>query len=227
MTMTALGLLASLALAPAGASADSASVNDNAAVQATAQPAASTPPAASTKPPMTDADLGTSVIGRFFRYQVAEMGQTGSPITDPNAPSSRRDGWTPQPENAPPMPFTEWPYGGATSLGVNRPNSVDSPLMVALGKTGLGQAMSAAHIQAYGWVDVGGNISTSNRKQGNSPGAYDYNPNTVQMDQAVLYLERTPIRCRPTMSTGVSASRRSMAPIIAIRCRTGCFPASI
>jgi hypothetical protein len=192
MTMTALGLLASLALAPAGASADSASVNDNAAVQATAQPAASTPPAASTKPPMTDADLGTSVIGRFFRYQVAEMGQTGSPITDPNAPSSRRDGWTPQPENAPPMPFTEWPYGGATSLGVNRPNSVDSPLMVALGKTGLGQAMSAAHIQAYGWVDVGGNISTSNRKQGNSPGAYDYNPNTVQMDQAVLYLERTP-----------------------------------
>lgn len=192
MTMTALGLLASLALAPAGASADSASVNDNAAVQATAQPAASTPPAANTKPPMTDADLGTSVIGRFFRYQAAEMGQTGSPITDPNAPSSRRDGWTPQPENAPPMPFTEWPYGGATSIGVNRPNSVDSPLMVALGKTGLGQAMSAAHIQAYGWVDVGGNISTSSRKQGNSPGAYDYNPNTVQMDQAVLYLERTP-----------------------------------
>jgi hypothetical protein len=38
----------------------------------------------------------------------------------------------------------------------------------------------------------GGNISTSSRKQGNSPGAYDYNPNTVQMDQAVLYLERTP-----------------------------------
>jgi hypothetical protein len=227
MTMTALGLLASLALAPAGASADSASVNDNAAVQATAQPAASTPPAASTKPPMTDADLGTSVIGRFFRYQVAEMGQTGSPITDPNAPSSRRDGWTPQPENAPPMPFTEWPYGGATSLGVNRPNSVDSPLMVALGKTGLGQAMSAAHIQAYGWVDVGATSPPPTANRAIRPAPMTTIPTPCRWIKRCSISSAPPIRCRPTMSTGVSASRRSMAPIIAIRCRTGCFPASI
>jgi hypothetical protein len=90
------------------------------------------------------------------------------------------------------MPFTEWPYGGATDIGTNRPNSVDSPFMVAIANTGLGKAMQDAHIQLYGWIDVGGNISSSNTRGGNAPGAYDYNPNTVQLDQAVLYLERTP-----------------------------------
>jgi len=190
MTITAFGLLASLSLAstPDPALATEQAVAAPATNTAAAQPAA---PAAAT-PGMTDSDLGTSVVGRFFRYQAAEMGQTGSPISAPDAPPAPRDNWTPQPENSMPMPFTEWPYGGATSIGVNRPSSVASPLMVALAPTSLGRALNAAHIQLYGWVDVGGNISTSDRKQGNAPAAYDYNPNTVQMDQAVVYLERTP-----------------------------------
>jgi hypothetical protein len=91
------------------------------------------------------------------------------------------------------MPFTEWPYGGATDLGVNRPNSVDSPLMAAIANTGIGQALQDAHIQIYGWIDPGGNISSSTiRPGGNSPIAYAYTPNTVQLDQAVIYIERTP-----------------------------------
>ena len=89
------------------------------------------------------------------------------------------------------MPFTEWPYGGTQNIGVTRPNSVNSPLMVALGNTQLGQAMSDAHIQVYGWINGGGNISTNNVKPGgNAPAAYDYTPNTFQLDQAVLYIER-------------------------------------
>ena len=52
--------------------------------------------------------------------------------------------------------------------------------------------MADAHVQFYGWVDAGGNISSSTVKGGNAPGAYDYNPNTAQLDQAVIYLERTP-----------------------------------
>ncbi len=153
---------------------------------------ASTTSGAASAPSVTSESLGTNPLIRFFNYQKDELGQSSSPISDPDAPPSRRDGWTPAPESSPPMPFTEWSYGGATSLGVNRPSSVDSPLMTAIGQTGLGKLMNDAHIQAYGWVDVGANLSTSGHKEGNSPAAYDFNPNTVQLDQAVLYLERTP-----------------------------------
>ena len=91
------------------------------------------------------------------------------------------------------MPFTEWPYGGTTALGVNRPNSVDSPLMVAIANTGLGKFLANNNIQIYGWTDVGGNLSTNTRRPGgNAPIGYSYTPNTVQLDQAVIYIERTP-----------------------------------
>jgi len=90
------------------------------------------------------------------------------------------------------MPFTEWPYGGTTPIGVTRPSSVDSPLMAALGNTTAGQALNDSHIQIYGWIDVGGNLSNNTVRGGNAPAAYDYNPNTVQLDQAVIYIERLP-----------------------------------
>jgi hypothetical protein len=150
---------------------------------ATPAPAAATPPG-----PVLD----NNPWNRFWAYQAWEIGQPGPPA-DPNAPPSRRPApWPVPPETSPPMPFTEWPYGGATSIGSNRPASVDSPLMVALAPTGVGKFMAKENIQVYGWVDVGGNISSSNVKGGNAPGAYDYNPNTVQLDQTVLYVERTP-----------------------------------
>ena len=92
------------------------------------------------------------------------------------------------------MPFAEWPYGGiAPSLGVTRPSSIDSPLMVALGNTQCrADCMNDNHIQVYGWVNAGGNLSTNTVRGGNAPAAYSYNPNTVQLDQAVLYIERLP-----------------------------------
>ncbi len=135
---------------------------------------------------------GTGFFQRLFNYEVAEFGRTSSPISDPNAPAGRRSDYPPQPVNQPPYPFTEWPYGGATLLGASRPNSVDSPLMVALAPTTLGKLMQDAHIQTYGWVEVGANLSTSHVQGGNAPAGYDYNPNTIQMDQTVLYVERVP-----------------------------------
>ena len=137
--------------------------------------------------------FSTNPFVKFFQYQAWEIGKASGP-SDPNAPPSRRPSpFPPAPETTPPMPFTEWPYGGATVLGANRPNSVDSPLMAAISDTSLGKFMSDAHLQLYGWVDVGGNISSSTVKGGNAPGAYDYNPNTVQLDQAArVYFERTP-----------------------------------
>ena len=139
-----------------------------------------------------DAYLGNDVGTRLLNYYKLEMGQSGAP-SDPSAPSSRRDGWPPTPETTPPMPFTEWPYGGATSIGVTRPNSVDSPLMVAIANTSVGKFISDNHFQIYGWIDPGFNISTNSQKPaGNSPISYAYTPNTVQLDQAVIYVDRFP-----------------------------------
>jgi hypothetical protein len=140
-----------------------------------------------------DPYLGTDFLSRFINYYKLEWGQSSAPA-DPKAPPSRRPDSQvpPTPQSTPPMPFTEWPYGGTTSLGVTRPNSIDSPLMNALSNTTAGQWMNDAHIQVYGWVDPGGNLSTNTVRGGNAPAAYSYNPNTVQLDQAVLYIERLP-----------------------------------
>ena len=73
-------------------------------------------------------------LERFYNYYRLEWGHDVAPA-DPKAPPSRRAEWPATPETIPPYPFTEWPYGGSTSLGVTRPSSVDSPLMSALGNT--------------------------------------------------------------------------------------------
>ncbi|WP_213739059.1 outer membrane beta-barrel protein [Bradyrhizobium sp. dw_411] len=138
-----------------------------------------------------DAYLGTDFMSRLVNYYRLEWGHEAAPA-DPKAPPGRRDYWPATPQAIPPYPFTEWPYGGTTSLGVTRPSSVDSPLMVALGNTAAGQWMNDNHIQVYGWVDPGGNLSTNTVRGGNAPAAYSYNPNTVQLDQAVIYFERLP-----------------------------------
>ena len=139
-----------------------------------------------------DAYLGSNVVVRLYNYYGLELGHGSAPC-DPNAPPGRRADWPTTPESTPPMPFTEWPYGGTTALGVNRPNSVDSPLMVAIANTTPSQFLQDAHIQVYGWVDPGLNFSTNTRQPaGNAPIGYAYTPNTIQLDQAVVYIERTP-----------------------------------
>src|ERR1700730_16216471 len=141
-----------------------------------------------------NAYLGDDFVTRLYRYYALEWGHDGPP-TDPKAPPSRRSeaAWPPTPAPTPPVPFTEWPYARTTTSGVTSPGSFDSPLMVALGNTRLGAALSASHIQVYGWVEAGANISTNSVKPGgNVPVGYDYTPNTVQLDQAVDYTERLP-----------------------------------
>jgi hypothetical protein len=139
-----------------------------------------------------DKYLGDGFFERLVNYYRLEWEHPTAP-SDPKAPPSRREGWPGQPQTTPPMPFTEWPYGAATAIGTSRPNSVDSPLMVALGNTELGKWMSDSHFQVYGWVNPGGNLSTSSvTPGGNFPAAYAYSPNTATLDQAVVYMERVP-----------------------------------
>jgi hypothetical protein len=162
----------------------------------TAAPAAPAAAAAGGAAPVDNPydHLGTNPFVRFWNYQKLEIGLASAPVdpTAPPAPPSVRDGWPTVPQTTPPIPFTDWPYGGTTNIGDNRTASVDSPLMVAIANTGFGKALASTGIQAYGWIDYGGNISSSKNKAGNAPAAYDYEPNNIQLDQAVLYVERTP-----------------------------------
>jgi Putative beta-barrel porin-2, OmpL-like. bbp2 len=141
-----------------------------------------------------DTYLGDDFFTRFFRYYQLEWGKSGPP-SDPNAPPSARDAaaWPKSPVGIPPFPYSDFPYGGSPNIGTTRPNSVDSPLMAAMANTSLGKLMQDAHIQVYGWVNGGFNLSTNtNQPAGNAPIGYAYTPNTVQLDQAVVYIERLP-----------------------------------
>jgi hypothetical protein len=141
-----------------------------------------------------DSYLGSNFFERFAKYYVLEWGKAVAPA-DPKAPPSSRPEalWPPVPQSTPPMPYTEWPYGGTQNIAATVPNSVDSPLMAALGNTEMGKALNAAHVQIYGWVDPAGNISSNNVKPGgNLPVSYDFTPNAIQLDQAVVYFERVP-----------------------------------
>ena len=117
-----------------------------------------------------DSYLGDDFITRSINYYRLEWGHEAAP-SDPKAPPSRRDYWPGTPQSTPPMPFTEWPYGASTPLSVTRPSSIDSPLMNALSNTKLGQSMNENHIQVYGWIDAGGNVSNETVRGRNWPAA--------------------------------------------------------
>src|SRR5436309_5306236 len=71
-------------------------------VKAPPQPQDPTPP-----PPYPkdwDKRLGQEFLTRLINYYALEWGHAEAP-SDPNAPPSRRTGWSPAPQNSPPYPF--------------------------------------------------------------------------------------------------------------------------
>ena len=151
---------------------------------------AATAAAPAAAPAAPASDLG--FFGRFYKAYADEWG--AAPVSEPNAPPSRRAPPFPlQPQTSPPMPFTEWPFGGGNAIGATIPSSIDSPLMTALAPTSFGQFLNDWHTQIYGWINPGFNVSTSSRsKGGNFPAAYAYDPSTIWLDQAVVLFERLP-----------------------------------
>lgn len=156
--------------------------------------------AADMAPPATLVAPGGAADDNFFtRLYHAYADEWGQPSwpgpADPHAPPSRRglDQVSAAPETIPPYPFTDWPTGATNGVGVATPNSVDSPFMRALSPTPIGKTLEDAHIQIYGWADVGGNVSSAKTGYGgNAPVGYAYTPNQVWLDQAVVYIERVP-----------------------------------
>ena len=93
----------------------------------------------------------------------------------------------------PPYPFTEWPYGGATSIGVTPTQFGRQPTDGGARQHAARQGDERAHIQIYGWINPGANLSTNTVSRAVIvPAAYVYTPNTATLDQAVLYIERVP-----------------------------------
>jgi hypothetical protein len=101
------------------------------------------------------------------------------------------------PENIPPWPYSTWPEGGTESIGYENLNY--GPLMDAIWCGKNGKQWKDSRWTIYGWLEPGGNISTSTSNfnkatgtGGNYPAAYSYQPNEVQLDQLAVYFERTP-----------------------------------
>lgn len=96
----------------------------------------------------------------------------------------------PAPIDSPPFPSGEWQIGGTNPIGA--PNTDPTyALMKILGKVpGLGDFLKKERINVSGWVDVGGNLSTS--WHSNFPAAYLVYPNRADLDQVVLKVERKP-----------------------------------
>jgi Putative beta-barrel porin-2, OmpL-like. bbp2 len=124
-----------------------------------------------------------------------------APAVDPNAhfdaeAAGYRQDLPAPPVSNPPWPYSTWNQGGTEAIGYE--NMYYSALMDSIYCGPNGKAWKDSRFVIYGWVEPGGNISTSNLgfnkitgTGGNAPAAYAYQPDTVQLDQTALYFERT------------------------------------
>jgi hypothetical protein len=93
----------------------------------------------------------------------------------------------PSPLDSPPFPNADWSYGGSPEIGA--PDTNVPPLMEALYGGSKGD-WEQSRVKVYGWLEGSFNLSTSHNS--NYPAAYDIFANRIELDQAVLYVERLP-----------------------------------
>ncbi len=86
------------------------------------------------------------------------------------------------PSPLPSLPFPVSDWDGAPLIGIDA-TAPNYPLQKALGFT-------KSKVKIYGWVDVGGDISSS--KHSNAPTSYDIIPNSVLLDQIGLKFDKQP-----------------------------------
>jgi hypothetical protein len=145
------------------------------------------------QPPLTDqGGFLTRLVNAYVDEWDQSVPTNPADQTNSEAGSARRQGYPPAPLNSPPWAWTDWPIGGTALLGGASPNADGGNLMKALGGTSVGDWMKDNHIEIWGWLDGGFNISTSHGQNGNAPAGYDFNANTAQLNQAVVYIERVP-----------------------------------
>ncbi|MDB4999254.1 MAG: hypothetical protein JWR76_331 [Mucilaginibacter sp.] len=86
------------------------------------------------------------------------------------------------PSPLPSLPFPSADWVGSPLVGVDA-TAPNYPLTKLLG-------LSKSKVKIYGWVDIGGNFSSS--KNSNSPTSYNLVPNAVVLDQAGIKFEKQP-----------------------------------
>jgi Putative beta-barrel porin-2, OmpL-like. bbp2 len=130
----------------------------------------------SAAPQTTDKNV---LRGNFFQ-RLAQFYEQDWAGTNPSGPTPTKRG-LPAPVNSPPFPFSDWGYGGSPDIGA--PDGNTYPLMSALG-------LENSRTKIYGWVATSINFSTSG--ESNFPVSYDIFPNKIELNQAVVYVERLP-----------------------------------
>jgi hypothetical protein len=142
-------------------------------------------------PPATDASAIHPVrIPGFWKRLATAYHDDWFVTSTGNDPAPKYRG-TPAPIDQPPFPFGVWPYGGSPTIG--QPDTNVPPLMQALYAGPNGDKWKKSRIKIYGWGNAGFNVSSSNKHGfANAPAAYDELPNSVQLDQVTLYIERVP-----------------------------------
>ncbi|QHN05560.1 outer membrane beta-barrel protein [Granulicella sp. WH15] len=115
-------------------------------------------------------------LGQFYREDWSGTAASG--------PAPARRG-APSPLDSPPFPSADWSYGGSPVIG--EPDTNSYPLMTAI----LGaERLSRSRIKVYGWLDPSVNVGTSAKS--NSPEANDLYSRRLELNQAVVYVERLP-----------------------------------
>jgi len=130
----------------------------------------------------------------------------------PTTPATVRPGYPQPAESEPPFPYSNWPIGATSDVAYSQPGaSYATPLMDAIYCGSHGKWWKDSNIQIFGWLEPGVNASTSNSQYriapgdsphgasaslvgtgGNNPIAYDVYPNTIQLDQLTLYVQKSP-----------------------------------
>lgn len=124
-------------------------------------------------------DDAPTVSGNFFRRLGHFYAADWFGTAPASAPAPRRA--LEAPLDSSPFPSSDWGYGGSPLIGT--PDSNVYPLMTALKKQN-------SRTKVYGWIAPSFNASTSNKN--NFPLSYDVFPNSVVLNQAVIYVERLP-----------------------------------
>ncbi|HEY4878619.1 MAG TPA: outer membrane beta-barrel protein [Candidatus Acidoferrales bacterium] len=153
-----------------GANAGSISADDQSSSSQVAQTASQ---------PSTPDNSGHVLTGNFFQ-RLAQFYKQDWAGTNPSAPAVAKRG-LPAPLDSGPFPSADWGYGGSPDIG--SPDNNVYPLMSALGLTN-------SRTKIYGWVAASIDFSTSSHT--NFPVSYDIFPNEIQLNQAVIYVERLP-----------------------------------
>src|SRR5579863_8086485 len=131
------------------------------------------PPAEATESSQTSRPDDPGFFGRLIKFYRDDWNGTLQ-----NGPEPARR-LPPPPLDSPPFPNGDWEYGGAPDIGA--PDTNVYPLMQAANG-------ASSKVKVYGWVEPGGDISTSRHTI--FPLGYNIYSNTVVLDQAVLYIER-------------------------------------